>query len=112
MMMIDCKECAYFNDKTKRGLCLTCIGGSNFMPIKTTPAPDNINPSHYRQGKVECIDALESATVGKVGIRAVCVANVIKYLWRYEDKNGLEDIKKAKWYLDKLIETEETNNAE
>ena len=66
---------------------------------------DNVNhPSHYTQGKVECIDALESATIGKSGIEAVCVANVIKYLWRYEDKGGLESILKAKWYLDKLIE--------
>lgn len=67
--------------------------------------PDVVNhPSHHTNGKVECIDAIESATVGKTGIEAVCVANVIKYLWRYEDKNGLEDIKKAQWYLNKLIE--------
>jgi hypothetical protein len=66
-------------------------------------AKDNINPRHYNQGKVECIDALESATVDKKGIEAVCIANVIKYLWRYESKNGLEDIKKAKWYLNKLL---------
>ena len=43
---------------------------------------DMINhPSHYTKGKVECINAIESATVGKTGIDAVCVANVIKYLW-------------------------------
>lgn len=65
---------------------------------------DAINPSHYRQGKVECIDALESATVNKTGLEAVCVANVIKYLWRYEAKNGLEDVRKAQWYLAKLID--------
>lgn len=64
---------------------------------------DAINPSHYKQGKVECIDALESATVNKTGLEAVCVANVIKYLWRYEAKNGLEDVRKAQWYLNKLI---------
>ena len=65
-------------------------------------AKDNINPEHYKQGKVECIDALESATVGKQGIEAVCTANIIKYLWRYESKNGLEDVKKAEWYLNRL----------
>lgn len=63
-----------------------------------------INPQHYKNGKVECIDALESATVNKIGIEAVCVANIIKYLWRYEDKNGIEDVQKAKWYLEKLLE--------
>ena len=73
--------------------------------IMGVSAKDNVNrPSHYTQGKVECIDAIESATIGKKGIDAVCVANVIKYLWRYEEKNGLEDIKKAQWYLQKLIE--------
>lgn len=65
---------------------------------------DAINPSHYKQGKVECIDALESATVHKTGLEAVCTANVIKYLWRYEAKNGLEDVRKAQWYINKLID--------
>ena len=71
---------------------------------------DAINPSHYKQGKVECIDALESATVNKTGLEAVCVANVIKYLWRYEAKNGLEDVRKAQWYLAKLIDYFESKN--
>lgn len=66
---------------------------------------DMVNsPTHYTQGGVECVDALKAATVGKKGIEAVCVANIIKYLWRYEEKNGIEDIKKAQWYLDRLIE--------
>lgn len=65
---------------------------------------NNVNhPVHYTQGGIECIDALKASTVGKTGIEAVCVANVIKYLWRYEEKNGLEDIKKAQWYLERLI---------
>jgi hypothetical protein len=64
---------------------------------------DNINPQHYRNGEVECIDALAAATVNKPGIQAICVANVIKYLWRYESKNRLEDVRKAQWYLEKLI---------
>lgn len=61
------------------------------------------NPSHYTAGKVECIDALEAATVNLTGIEAVCTANAIKYLWRWKQKNGVEDLKKAKWYIDKLI---------
>lgn len=66
---------------------------------------DNVNhPTHYCQGGVECIDALKAATVNKKGIEAVCVANVIKYLFRYETKNGLEDVKKAQWYLSRLIQ--------
>ena len=65
---------------------------------------DAVNhPSHYTKGRIECIDAIDSATTGKSGIEAVCVANIIKYLYRYEEKNGLEDVKKAKWYINKLI---------
>ena len=61
------------------------------------------HPSHYTKGRIECIDAIDSATTGKSGIEAVCVANVIKYLWRYEEKGGLESVRKAQWYLNKLI---------
>jgi len=59
-------------------------------------------PKHYTQGKVECIDAIESATTNLVGIMAVCVANVIKYVWRFALKNGIEDLDKADFYLQKL----------
>lgn len=64
---------------------------------------DNINPSHYQQGDVECIDALEAATVNLQGIKAVCTANAIKYLWRWEEKNGREDLEKAVWYIQRLL---------
>ena len=68
------------------------------------PNVDMVNhPSHYTQGGIECIDALKAATVSKSGIEAVCTANAIKYLWRYEEKNGIEDVKKARWYIDRLI---------
>ena len=66
---------------------------------------DNVNhPSHYTQGGIECIEALEAATVNMKGIEAVCTANAIKYLWRWKEKNGKEDLKKAIWYIKKLIE--------
>ena len=67
--------------------------------------PDMVShPPHYNQGGIECIDAIKAATVYKRGIEAVCVANVIKYVWRYEAKNGLEDVKKAQFYLNRLID--------
>ena len=69
------------------------------------------HPKHYTQGGIECIDALKAATVGKRGIEAVCVANIIKYLWRYEEKNGVEDVRKAKWYIERLLkELEESQH--
>lgn len=63
------------------------------------------HPMHYTAGKVECIEALESATVGLKGIEAVCTGMAIKYLWRWQHKNGVEDLAKAKWYIDYLINT-------
>lgn len=64
---------------------------------------DKVNPSHYRQGKVECIDALEAATINLQGLDAVCTANAIKYMWRWKEKGGIEDLKKAMWYIEKII---------
>ena len=67
---------------------------------------DMVNhPPHY-EGKVECIDALESATAGLEGIEAVDTANAIKYLWRWKKKNGKEDLKKAIWYIKHLLKTQ------
>ena len=65
------------------------------------------HPSHYTQGKIECIDDIAEATKHLLGIAAVCVANIIKYVWRYPFKNGLEDLYKAQWYLNELIKHEE-----
>lgn len=66
---------------------------------------DTVNhPSHYTQGGVECIDALKAATTGLEGIEAVCTANAIKYLWRWKQKNGAEDLRKAVWYINRLLE--------
>jgi hypothetical protein len=67
---------------------------------------DMVNhPPHYTRGGVECIDALASATAGLEWLDAVCTANAIKYLWRWKQKNGVEDLRKAQWYINKLIET-------
>ena len=62
------------------------------------------HPSHYNNGGIECIDAIESATEGLTGIEAFCTGNAIKYLWRWKHKNGVEDLDKAIWYINKLKE--------
>lgn len=70
---------------------------------------DSVNsPPHYTAGKVECIDALEAATVNLQGIEAVCTANAIKYLWRWKQKNGHEDLRKAVWYINRILEMEQS----
>lgn len=68
---------------------------------------DNVNsPKHYNESGIECIDAIR-ATLGPSGFQAYCKGNVMKYLWRYEYKNGLEDLKKASVYLEWMIESKE-----
>jgi hypothetical protein len=65
---------------------------------------DNVNrPSHYTAGKVECIDAMEAAVTGLEGMEAVLTAQILKYIWRWRKKNGVEDLRKAEWYLKRLI---------
>ncbi len=59
------------------------------------------NPKHYNESGIECIDALE-AMLGD-GFKSYLQGNIAKYLWRYKYKNGLEDLQKAQWYLNKLI---------
>lgn len=66
---------------------------------------DVINhPSHYTQGGIEAIDAIAAATCNLKGIEAVCTGNAIKYLWRWKEKNGIEDLRKASWYVKRLAE--------
>ena len=67
--------------------------------------PDNVNcPKHYCKGGVESIDFVKAAVSNLSGFEAVCVANIIKYMWRYKEKNGLEDVMKAAKYLEWLQE--------
>jgi hypothetical protein len=61
------------------------------------------HPSHYNQGNIECIDAMVAA-FGKEAVATFCHINAFKYLWRTEHKNGLQDIDKAIWYLNKYKE--------
>ena len=67
---------------------------------------DNVNhPEHYTGGSIECIDAM-AETQGADAVKNFCVCNAFKYLWRHEKKNGVEDVKKAIWYLNKFVELE------
>lgn len=67
---------------------------------------DMVNhPEHYKtESGLETIDVIKAFTKGLEGIEATDTGNVIKYICRWNKKNGLEDLKKAKWYLNHLIE--------
>lgn len=62
------------------------------------------HPSHYNQGEIECIDAIKSA-LSPEEFRGFCKGNAIKYLWREAKKGGSEDLQKACWYIQKMVET-------
>ncbi len=61
------------------------------------------NPPHYNAGGIECIEAIK-ASMSTESYTGYLKGNVQKYVWRYEDKNGVEDLRKAQWYLNTLID--------
>lgn len=64
---------------------------------------DNVNnPVHYNTGSIEAIEAILAATNEQS--EGYLQGNIMKYIWRYRYKNGLEDLQKAQWYLNKLID--------
>ena len=85
------------------------LPSSDCRPVEPSNSPkildsssDPINPSHYKQGPIECIEAIKAATGD--GFVGYVWGNVLKYLWRWPKKGGVDDLKKARWYLDRLIE--------
>ena len=72
---------------------------------------DNVNhPSHYETGKFECIDVMIE-TQGIEATKNFCVCNAFKYIYRHNMKNVEEDLRKAKWYLDKYMELIDNSNS-
>lgn len=66
-------------------------------------AEETINHPYHYQGKTEVIEIIEQLAEEMEGKKAFNLGNVIKYIFRHEDKGGLEDLKKAAWYLDRVI---------
>lgn len=110
----------------ERHICLTCEGENEMQTFKTReehpadpfeewdkpldlPPVEKVNhPAHY-QGKHECIDEMISL-FGVEAVKGFCRCNVYKYRYRADRKNGSEDIAKADWYMDKLMELEGADN--
>lgn len=68
------------------------------------------HPKHYTNGDMECIEAIRGM-LGHEGYQAYLRGNILKYLWRYQFKNGMEDLQKAREYLGFLIKEVESNEA-
>lgn len=98
-----------------RHICLTCESTNEMQTFKGMETPETTNakppkdavnhPAHY-QGKHECIDEMISL-FGLDAVKGFCMCNVYKYRYRASRKNGAEDIAKADWYMDKLIELQQ-----
>ena len=97
-----CQECPVWSSEHNECLMdLFCYGENGKSKIK-----DSVNqPAHYLKGGMECIDVIKAAVSNLPPYEAVCVANILKYVWRYNNKNGIEDLRKAKHYLEWLIES-------
>ena len=73
--------------------------------IDTLETEDIVNhPSHYMsETGMEVIDVIEAFTFDLKGIEATDTGNIIKYICRWKNKNGVQDLEKAKWYIEHLI---------
>ncbi len=99
-----CKKCRNQDSK----ICKKCDGAKYLTDYPRYDTEHVNHPKHYQKGGLECIDVIKAATDGLTGIEAFCIGNSLKYQWRWKEKNGIEDLKKARWYLDYLIGLEET----
>jgi hypothetical protein len=100
---ISCEDCKC--KPNAYGNCYTCVNDETIRKnYRLVFGVDVVNhPTHYTQGGIECIEAMEAA-FGAHELAVYCKIAAFKYIWRCEHKNGLEDIKKAVWYLNKYIE--------
>lgn len=74
------------------------------LPELQRAQEDVVNhPSHYANGDIECIDAMEAA-YGTEAVMHFCQCNAFKYQWRFDKKNGNEDLKKCQWYQNKYMQ--------
>ena len=78
------------------------------MPPVNPPKDEINHPDRYAGGKFECIEVMADV-FGKEAVKDFCLLNAFKYIWRQEKKGGVEDVKKAVWYLSKYIELSDSH---
>ena len=100
-------RCVEANNITRNERVYCTYHHDGYKIIATPEKPDNVHsPAHYCQGGIECIKAIE-ASMSPEEFQGYCKGNVMKYIWRFREKNGLEDLKKAQVYLGWMIESKE-----
>lgn len=102
----DCEACDIYKNAAVK---LDSQPDYPFSEQVEEPKNDPVNhPAHYTAGGIECIDAIAAAlTAQNDPMAAWLTGQCLKYLWRWPLKNGLEDLKKTRFYLDRLIKHEE-----
>ena len=108
-MQEGCQVCKYANVSEYGFPCDRCSYNqfavkqeNRFEPIETG---DYTNPNYYK-GEIECIDAMIQ-TQGIEAVKNFCICNAFKYVWRWKQKGGVKDLRKALQYIDKFVELEE-----
>ena len=118
----DCDRCKHFDSDDEEYPCAACKGTASpahkeyverpllFEPVEEDStqivAVEEINhPPRYKHGEYECIDVMVDV-FGKEATEHFCLLSAFKYVWRKDYKGGIQDIKKAMWYLDKYLELE------
>lgn len=116
-----CANCSHAGTPTYKSPCSECVDHKGYpmwermlTELSQTAEdmkPETVNhPAHYTECSLECIDVM-LAVFGRKAVTDFCILNAFKYMWRYEHKNGLEDLQKAERYL-AMATTFQTGGAE
>lgn len=117
-----CANCSHAGTPTYKSPCSECVDHKGYpmwerIPTELSqtaedmkPESNPIRPVHYTECSLECIDVM-LAVFGRKAVTDFCIINAFKYMWRYEHKNGLEDLQKAERYL-AMATTFQMGNAE
>lgn len=100
-MKKSCATCGY--TKSLWSPCSNCVNFDWWAPRESEIS----HPDYYRKNGIECFQAIDAAICNLQGADAFDTGNAIKYLWRWREKNGVEDLKKAVVYIQRIIEREE-----
>lgn len=112
----NCNDCESCDEN-----CPQCDNFNRLFSLKKNleklPTRENSNmsdivnaPSHYISDKgIETIDVIEAFTKDLNPFEAYCTGNIIKYICRWKHKNGLEDLEKARWYINRLLNDSDEN---
>ena len=106
-----CDGCKYLSKTEKQSPCKNCnanyLQPNGYADLWEKESKESLSeeanpvrPNHYKSCSIECIDAMILA-FGTDAVAEFCLINAFKYIWRYKDKNGLEGLNKAEYYINK-----------